>query len=97
MARPGIRREARRQWGDGLLRVGISGGGFVREQRCAEDPEFKDEAFQHPKEDMICQLTVLVAAKGSVVVGRIPVDLAIIDTRSHPIPVDIGKGLAEQM
>ncbi|CAI7732417.1 unnamed protein product [Closterium sp. NIES-53] len=95
MAKPGARQEASRQWGDGLLRAGIAGRGYVREKRCAEDPEFEDKAFRHPKERMICHSMVLVATKGSVVVGGIPVDLAIIDTGSHHVL--IGKGLVEQM
>ncbi|CAI7927686.1 unnamed protein product [Closterium sp. NIES-54] len=50
---------------------------------------------RHPNERLVCQASVLIAEKGSLTVGGLPVRQAIIDTGAHHVL--IGKGLANQL
>ncbi|CAI7776425.1 unnamed protein product [Closterium sp. NIES-53] len=50
---------------------------------------------RHPLERLRCAAPVLVAEKGYITVGGLPVKQAIIDTGAHPVL--IGKRLAEQL
>ncbi|CAI7916406.1 unnamed protein product [Closterium sp. NIES-54] len=52
------------------------------------------EMRRHPNERLVCQASVLIAEKGSLTVGGLPVRQAIIDTRAHHVL--IGKGLTNQ-
>ncbi|CAI7868630.1 unnamed protein product [Closterium sp. NIES-53] len=49
----------------------------------------------HPNEGLVCQASVLIAKKGSLTVGGLPLAQAIIDTGAHNVL--IGKGLAKQL
>ncbi|CAI7904587.1 unnamed protein product [Closterium sp. NIES-54] len=50
---------------------------------------------RHPNERLVCQASVLIAEKGSLTMGGLPVRQAIIDTGAHHVL--IGKGLANQL
>ncbi|CAI7917773.1 unnamed protein product [Closterium sp. NIES-54] len=50
---------------------------------------------RHPNERLVCQASELIAEKGSLTAGGLPVKQAIIDTGAHNVL--IGKGLAKQL